>query len=276
MNVEPDYLQKTSYVVISIDKYRKFLNLQKDNEELRSKLEHHLKYRPIVSPPASTTLKTGEGHQTEATSSNPENLSQPELVKTIVSQVLQILKPSASSTTEIKQGAGDDSGLLPEIPDSLPATSSPNIQTNEALINNDSVEDDSSEPNVLNNTDQRLLETVSPFRQPKAKQFLLNIKQHHDGFHFNQDGTIYIDGKPLENSNFFKLFPFLFKPANYSNHVYLREVVNEIASLGLGHLISRFYSSGLSPRGKNFIHDRHEVYRHIKSMGSNWYKISHD
>lgn len=284
MNVEPDHLSKTSFVILSIDKYHKFLRLQKDNEELRSKLEHHLKYRPIVSPSpsttsASTTLKTGEGHQTEEKTLS-STLSQPELVKTIVSQVLQILKPptsSSSHSSEIKQGAGDDAGLLTELPDGLPATLSPNIQANEALIDNkDESLQDSSDLNDFNSTDQKLLDTISPFRQPKAKKLLLDIKPYYETIHFKENGTIYIDGKPLENSNIFKLFPFLFKPANYSNHIYLREIVSEIASLGLGHLISRFYTSGLSPRGKNFIQDRHEVHKQIKSKGSNWYKISYD
>lgn len=280
MNVNEEHLQDSTYVLISEEKFSKFKELQKENDRLRTQLEHHMKYRPIVQP---TTLKAGEGNQPQASSERPQTatdqFNQPQLIQTIVSQVLHLLKPSA----DLQAGAGTD-GLLDDVPGPLPAESSPNTTANQALLDQHSDQDvqdvesinDLHDSDSFNATDQKLINSVAPFRQPKAKKFLSMLKEHHDTFSYSADGTIYIDGQPLEQSNFFKLFPYLFKRAHFSNHPHLREVVNELATLGLGHLISRFYTVGLSPRGKNFIHDRATVHKEIKSLGPNWYKMNHD
>lgn len=288
MNVNEDHLQDSTFVIISEEKFSKFKELQKENDRLRAQLEHHMKYRPIVQP---TTLKTGEGNQTceqdklsSQINQSPSNVatdqfSQPQLIQTIVSQVLHLLKPSAN----LQAGAGTD-GLLDDVADPLPPESSPTFTANQALLDqhyNKNTEDvesinDSSDDDSFNATDQKLLNSVAPFRRPKARKFLSAIKEHRDIFSYSADGTIYIDGQALEQSNFFKLFPYLFKPAHFSSHPHLREVVNELATLGLGHLISRFYTAGLSPRGKNFIHNRATVHKEIKSLGPDWYKINHD
>lgn len=249
----------------------------------RTQLEHHMKYRPLVTP---ASLKSGEGGEPaegrnqEQKEEAAEQLTQPQMIQTIVSQVLHLLKAPSADT---QKGFGSD-GLIENVPDSLPIQeASPNTIANETLLKgseSDQTESTSDKYETTsdesNNTDQKLLETVSPFRQAKAKKFLSALKEHADNFSYSSEGTIFIDGRPLENSDFFKLFPYLFKPAHFANHPNLREVVNELATLGLGHYLSRFYTAGLSPRGKNFIHDRHTVHKQIKALGSDWYKLGND
>lgn len=269
----------------------------------RTQLQHHMKYRPIIQTTPSksvedqlqstssnqvqtTPFKSGTGDQTpvscveKPSTSETNNLTQPELIQTIVTQVLQLLKPSADNKIG---GSGD--GLVEDLPNPLPPELSPNVTANQTLLGQGPALNESSDlanasgleqSDSLNDTDQKLLQLVPPFRQPKAKKFLSALKEHGEVFRYTKDGAIYIDGELLSDANFFKLFPYLFKPANYSNHPHLQEVVNELATLGLGHMISRFYTAGLSPRGKNFISDRHAVRKQIKSLGANWYKLDHD
>jgi len=242
-----------------------------------------MKYRPLVTP---ASLKTGEGGEKEGRNDlqnkqpSSESLTQPQMIQTIVGQVLQLLKAPSADT---QKGCGSD-GFIENVPDSLPTQeASPNSIANDSLLagsGSDQTESTSDETETtndnLNATDQKLLSTISPFRQAKAKKFLSALKEHADNFSYSSEGTIFIDGRPLENSDFYRLFPYLFKPAHFANHQNLREVVNELATLGLGHYISRFYTAGLSPRGKNFFHDRHTVHKQIKALGSDWYKLDND
>jgi hypothetical protein len=57
-------------------------------------------------------------------------------------------------------------------------------------------------------------------------------------FTWNASGTIFIDQISIPNTNFFKIFPLLFK-VKKTNVSGLLDTVNKIHSMGLSHLIKQ-------------------------------------
>jgi len=264
-----NHLTDYTYVVLSYTRYQSFLELKKENDRLRKKLEEHLKFKPIEAPTErasdheaiSTETKSGDGSSTNI-----------DLIDSVVAKVLERL------ATSNKIGTGSD-GLIENISDPLPPEeSSPNLISNEELLDrktSDVSRSDVTTSDNLNSMDEKLLSLVSPFRRPKATK-LLNSLKHQSDIRFDSTGLIYLNEEQLDNANIYSLFPLLFKPAQYAKHPHLQDLVNEISTLGLGHLISRFYSAGLTPRGQNIIPERAEMHQEIKSHGRHWYKMSDD
>jgi len=291
------HLLKYTYVALTYTKYQTFLGLKTENDRLRKQLEENSRFKPIVDPQNLLQLKEENQNlrkqleELKATAVNKtenENLATSAETKTgdgsvnidlIVARVLEKLGNNN------KIGSGSD-GLIADIPDPLPPEkSSPNLAANENLLSGTpdadvgTTEDSNngtSDGSDLNSVDERLLTSVPPFRRPKAKTLLNSLKQHSDIIRFDSGGTIYLNDEPLDNSNIYNLFPLLFKPAQYSKHPHLQDLVNEIATVGLGHLISRFYSAGITPRGQTNIPERSKIHRELKSLGHHWYKMSDD
>ena len=195
------------------------------------------------------------------------------LQQAFLREQLESASPSAPSA-ELQHGAGDEdlTTAFPE-PESI---SSPVVENANALLDGSESERHESEraESESDDIDDELLLTVTPHLRQKAKVLLTKLKEHADVLRFEKDGTIFIDDAPLSDANIFKLFPLLFKPAHYSSHPNLQTLVNEIATIGLGHLMSRYYSAGLSPRGKNFIPNRKQLRSELKKPF--WYKLSNE
>ena len=282
-------IRQVALVAVPYVEYNKLLSFQKEVKKLQEQLHHHLKYKPIPSarreePPPSETpdelpaeSKTGSGDVNSTnlpptTASTPSQLS-PEIIQTIVSMVMQQL-PGIAAT-----GRGNED-LTPQVPAALPdETIDPVTAKVSPTIGEDSYEtheDSDQNLNDLDDLDQELLNTVRAGDKAKASELLIKLKGHSADIHFNSDGSIYIDGEILPDANIKKLFRFLFKPVPFRNHEHLQTVVNELSSLGLGYLLARFYSIGLSPRGRNIIKNRHEIHRNLKERSVPWYHVGND
>jgi hypothetical protein len=126
--------------------------------------------------------------------------------------------------------------------------------------------------NTLSSVTERLISSVPSSSRPKAIQLLSQLKNHTQDFSFDQSGSIKINGKQIPNSNFFDIFPALYQrhQSKRPKDSALSMIVNELASLGLSHLIQRSFSAGLLPRGHKYLKDRETA---KKSIPPNWYYL---
>ena len=186
-----------------------------------------------------------------------------------------------------QSGSGATNDLTPVVPipflepPSLPAEVKPsefatdidvhNVENSSSANSASSAAVASSANSDTSLDEDKLLSTVGSRFKDKAKRFLSELKQHKDAIKIEPDGAILIDGQPLPKANFYELFPKLFNPPkNYRNNCALAALVDELATLGMGHLIMRNFTVGLTPKGKNYLNDREEL---IKGGGDKWYYL---
>lgn len=289
-------IRQVALVAVPYAEYNKLLSFQKEVKKLQEQLHHHLKYKPIPGarreePPSETSdevavtelpveSKTGSGDvnstnnlppATSLPAANMPSQLSPEIIQTIVSMVMQQL-PGVTAT------GGGNQDLTPQVPAALPSqTIDPETaQVTPTILEHNSYEADSHSDQNLDNLDLELLSSVRAGDKPKANELLMKLKNHSADIHFNSDGSIYIDGEILSDANIKDLFRYLFRPVPFRNHEHLQTIVNEISSLGLGYLLSRFYSVGLTPRGRNLIQNRHEIHRKLKERSVPWYHVGHE
>jgi len=109
----------------------------------------------------------------------------------------------------------------------------------------------------------------------KATKLLSELRNFESDFSYDTSGSITLNGTTLPNTSFYDLFPLLFKRQEKKRpkDSPLSLVVNELISLGLGHLINRSFSAGLLPRGQKYLKDRESVRKNLKG---NWYYLGKD
>lgn len=309
---ELNEIREVTYVAVPYSEYKRLINSQQEVKKLQEQLHHHLKYKPIPGArreepaeptddkpkvPASDVSEIsaesksggGEVNSAQLESAGPESTAESRnptsepvpanLIQTIVSMVLQQL-PAAYAT-----GRGNED-LTPEPPGALPITTvdpltakvtPSNLNSPQSPEDNGDDDDNNEDGHYLDDFDRKLIDTVRNGARQQATILLKKLKNHSSDIHFNSDdGSIYIDGQVLPDANIFDIFKYLFKPGHYGSHNHLQTVVNEIASLGYGYLLSRHYLAGLVPRGKNVIKNRHEIHRHLKERGLPWYHVGSD
>lgn len=166
--------------------------------------------------------------------------------------------------------------------ESLPSSQSEPESENDSEISE--TESDSEHENVSSKTDSEhqlqpvleadnLLKTVSSKQRKRASFLLHKLEKDNTHFRFNKEGYIFVDNVQIPDANFFQLFPKLFKPCNLQKEPVLKTVINELATLGYGHLLLPHYTVGLSPRGKNFIPNRLEMRSAMRSS-KQWYCLA--
>ena len=126
--------------------------------------------------------------------------------------------------------------------------------------------------NSLNDVDERLVMSVPASSRPKAIKLLSELKNIPSEFSFDNTGSITINGKVVPNANFFEIFPSLYQHQKKKRPIdsALSVIVNELASLGFGHLIQRSFTAGLLPRGQKYLKDRQSAKGDI---AGNWYYL---
>ena len=179
-------------------------------------------------------------------------------------------------------GFGQD--LVPQIPiaisnsesDPQPSTSSAAEET--PIDTEPSDQHDSNTGGGAFNVDEaRLVEKVPSAQRSKASELLTELKNNFSSeLTFGADGSITINNETLPEGNIYDLFPLLYKKVNsYECKKALARVVDEICSLGLGHLINRHYTLGLTPGGKNYLKDRHEIRKNLHKSQP-WYYVENN
>ena len=180
-----------------------------------------------------------------------------------------------------QSGSGAANDLTPVVPipmlepPSLPAEVKPSEFATDLDVHNvekrSTAHSASSANSDLSLDEEKLLATVKSRFKDKAKKFLSELKEHKDVISVEPDGAILIDGQLLPKGNFYELFPKLFNPPkNFRNNCALATLVDELATLGMGHLIMRNFTVGLTPKGRNYLKERAE----LRKVGRDkWYYL---
>lgn len=179
-----------------------------------------------------------------------------------------------SSFVDQQSGSGVTEDLTPTLPITDIDSSSLNLsgQINPSTSNQSvpGVEEDN-----VGSFDEKLISSVPSTSRQKASKLLNELKNHQTDILFDPSGSITINGKTLPNGNIYEIFPLLYRRQEKKRpkDSPLSLVVNELASLGLSHLIQRSFSAGLLPRGQKYLQDRDSARKNIKG---NWYYLGQD
>ena len=161
-----------------------------------------------------------------------------------------------------------------EVPEVKP---SPENVTDLDVMNVDQKLSDDNDLSSDDIDENRLVNSVRIRNRDKARELLSKLKEHSDYISFESNGDIVINGEQLPNGNIYKLFPLLFRPIkNHRDNASLAALLDAIASLGLGHLILRNYTVGITPKGKNYLQGRGELLQHLKNKQPWFYLGSND
>ena len=114
-----------------------------------------------------------------------------------------------------------------------------------------------------------LLEKVSRKNVEKAQKLLDAFDEDPNAITWDSNGVVYINGSSLAESNMFLLMPELFKLSPNKKLPGFLELVSEIASLGLGHLISKKMLRGLQ-RSKPILNQK-TIYEDLKKSDNWWF-----
>lgn len=301
---------RNEYYLVDAKTYATFKECQKKIKELQRRIEELLKYKPL--PHAVELGKQSLESEAEPELSNEDSKKEPnELEKEgagrgpaveaddFERRFIELYNRLQNSKNQIGSGALD---LTPQLPDSnqraddsvnlvpkepLPSTSSAAPDTDVDASETDpefsETDDDADLTDVETNSDklgepeQHLDETVlnqiPKSQHSKAKELFNELKHHSEDLSVDSDGKIILFKTPIPDSNFFEVFPLLFRARKFSAHIpYFKDFVNEIASLGLGHLIFRDHTKSYNPRGKNLFKDRSVIRSQIKN-NSRWYYL---
>lgn len=298
---------KNEFFLVDAKTYATFKECQKKIKELQQRIEELLKYKPLPhsvelshknSDPESETLinddskgdenvmdKDGGGKDLASEADNFER------------RCIEIFNKLSKSGSQIGSGALD---LTPQLPGTNEEDPSANLVPKEPLpstsAGNDDDGDFSTDPEFSDTDDdneltdiethseshdkqsghelnENVLNDIPKSQHLKAKELFNALKQHTDDVGVGDDGTLILYKNPIPDSNFFQVFPLLFRSRKFSANIpYFKDFVNEIASLGLGHLISRDHTSGYNPRGKNQFKDRSVIRNQVRN-NPRWYYL---
>lgn len=134
-------------------------------------------------------------------------------------------KDSSSYPTSIWQ----PSNVLPPVVDTKDNVKAPDLIYSSKILKDD-LNDEFDEAQMLQ---------LIPPKHRKNAQFLLDqFDKRGSELTWNSSGILYIDQDPIPNTNFFLLFPLLFK-LNKIKLAGLNELVEKIKEMGLGDHIYR-------------------------------------
>ena len=297
------------YYLVSVDNYKTLSELKRQNSELEKKLSDSLKYQKLANGEKVTQLeneikkleaqlevykkqdseKKAPGAAVSTVHYEPPNNSNEQQGSGLAqldkeqfrAKLFASFEEFLKSQNINQSGSGATNDLTPVVPipmlepPSLPAEVKPSEFATDLDVHN--VENSSSatsadSANRDNSLDEeKLLATVKSRFKDKAKRFLSELKEHKDVITVEPDGAISIDGQLLPKGNFYELFPKLFNPPkNYRNNCALAALVDELATLGMGHLIMRNFTVGLTPKGKNYLKER----KNLRKAGRDtWYYL---
>jgi hypothetical protein len=175
-------------------------------------------------------------------------------------------------------GSGDvGNDLTPSLPIPVSSLSESAEPSSGHVTNSDASSPRASIDKTVSQLDnKKLLDSVPSSQKVKAQDLLCQLPNYSDELRVDLSGNIHIHGHTLPNANFYELFPLLYKPIkNYESNEGLSTLVDELASLGLAHLILRHYSVGLLPKGKNYLKNREDLKKAMPKSDP-WYFLEHN
>ena len=291
------------YYLVSVDNYKTLSELKNRNIELEKKLSDSLKYQKLATNEKVTQLETQikklEAELGQHKSNNKE--SEKKTISDVSSETYQPSTSATPATPEIQQGTGatdseqfrakllstfqdflqshfPQSGtggaatdLTPIVP--IPLPEKVEVKPSEYATDLD-VHNVEPENHDFQLDEDKLLANVKTRYKEKAQKLLAELKKHSDAISVGPNGEIFISGELLPEANFYTLFPLLYRATkNYRRNTALVTLADELATLGLGHLILRNYSVGITPKGTNYFKGRAEL---KKFSHKKWYYLGDD
>jgi len=298
-------LQTAAFYLVDANDYKTFSQLRQENLKLQKQISELMKYRDLHSSALQThfesklqelhnklrkrekhtnvSTETLEPHEnTEVTVQSGAGLSNdleessvnvpPEdneslIQKKLLSAFENFLQKTRQECDQT--GAGDDD-LTPQL--ALPLGEPSNAPS--ILEQKDTTKDgNNSESEIPALQTDGLLSKVPLHQQNKAKRLLQELASYSSDLSFSNDGQVILNGKTLPNLEAATVLSQLYRPIKFNTQIL--PVVDEIASLGLGHLIARHYTRGITPRGSNYLKNRKEI-RDTLHPFYPWYYISQE
>lgn len=294
-----DKKKTSAFFLIDADEYKGFDELKRKNLELQKHISELMKYKTLHTSAENQHLKSkvseleeklkkSSSHSsvtTETLNTNDPNVSQvgggdlgsseQTNSRDKFYEAFQAFMQKHSSN---QTGRGED--LTPQLPLPIPSSSGPSAnlpETGDDLKpeQTSSTADDGGADGGDVVDDDHLANLVPTSQRKKALELLQHLKEHSSELSYDSNGLIKLNNTVLPDSNIVKIFPMLYKPTkNYESDHNFSQVVDEIASLGLGHLILRHYTVGITPKGKNFLKNRSEIRKSLHPTLP-WYYMEH-
>jgi len=280
-------LHTAAFYLIDANDYKTFSQLKEENVKLEKKIAELMKYRDLhssalqshfesklnelhnklknrqnISAVTTETLQpnqeasdqTGRGESLEDIDS--ETFIQKKLLNAF-ENFLESHKPKFDQI-----GGGDDTTPQLPIPLEEQSTAPSDLKSSDsqAIVNpsNSSIND-------------QFISLVPASQKQRALELLKELQQYSSDLSFGENGQVILRGQIIPNLKATELFSQLYRPMKHNNIII--PVVDEIASLGLGHLIARHYTRGLTPRGAHYLRNRDEMRRSLHPTLP-WYYVS--
>ena len=277
-------------ILIDLDEYLRLKTLKSKYEEAEEKLKNCLQnhdqeknstekaYNENQDPLSSKTTETkelvnqigsGQDHQKPLDAHSIKEISDIVVQKLSASFTL-VPKTTETSSSQIGSGAQRATQI------NSPSTSSDLLQP--SATHSEIKDNTFLQPIIIKEglqsesesiTEQKLLKLIPEKFKPQAAELLHEINDRPNQLTFNSDGIVFINQIGIPDTNFYILFPALFKKSQSKNIPGFSEIVIQIATMGLGHLISKSYTKGLLRKYK--IGEQDLLYNQIINLKHWWY-----
>jgi hypothetical protein len=266
-------------ILIDLDEYLRLKSLKTKYDEAEEKLKQCLekheqedkhvdKFASDIEEIPQPQTQVGSGHNLPLTDDSIEKISKI-VFQRITDSYDLTPKITGKTTSQIGQGAQ----LITQI--NQPTTNKDLIQpvaTHANIPDNTFVEPlvikENDESNAI--LQQKLLKSIPEKLKSQATELLSELSQRPSQLTFNSDGVLFVNQIGIPETNFFQLFPMLFKKNQQKKLAGFPELVTQIATMGLGHLISKSLTRGLLRKYK--ILEQDTLFNQVLTL-KNWYYL---
>lgn len=286
-------LHTAAFYLVDANDYKTFTQLKEENVKLEKKIAELMKYRDLHSSAlqshfeskinelhrklnnksnigaiSTETLEPSEdsSHQIGAGEGLEDVNSDAYIQKRLLSAFENFLENHKQGYSQT--GGGDDTTPQLPIPLEEPTTTPSYLQT----MDTTAIVCPSEEKADLQNFDSNhLISEVPSVYKQKAKELIKELRQFSSDLSFGENNDVILKGKVVPTLTATKLFSQLY--SSVKNKHAIIPIVDEIASLGLGHLIPRHFTRAITPRGSNYLKNRAEIKKNLHPLHP-WYFIS--
>lgn len=289
-------IHTAAFYLVDANDYKTFAQLKEENVKLEKKIAELMKYRDLhssalqshfeskinelhsklknknnIGAVSTETLEPSEdsSHQIGAGQLTEDIDSDAFIQKRLLSAFENFLENHKQSQGQT--GGGDDTTPLLPIRLEEPSTAPSDLETIDRTAIAHLSENSSHSAGTIDSN--QLISLVPTSSKRRALELIKELKQYSSDLSFCENGEVILKGQVVPNVNATQLFSQLYRPIKNNNAVV--PIVDEIASLGLGHLIARPYTRGLTPRGASYLKNRAEIKQNLHPSLP-WYYISNN
>jgi hypothetical protein len=247
-------------VLIDLSEYNILLKAKafQEEHEKKLKLDYVVKHTQVAEQEKDN--EDLEDRNTNLEKSRPAQVGQGSSNEELTTLIKKIIEEQFESKLLSKQSGSGANDLAPELPLAVEIDDHQPISAEVSYSKSDHSSGISK---------QLLLEKVSRKNVEKATKLLEAFDEDPNTITWDSNGVVYINGSSLAGSNMFVLMPELFKMSPNRKLPGFLELVSEIASLGLGNLISKKMLRGLQ-RSKPILNQK-AIYEDLKKSDNWWF-----